>query len=75
MGKKMSTYYDKIQIVFQKLVEKEVSEILGRIGSGNIQSLDVYKFECGRIRGLDEANSLLNEAIRTVLGYDKTEEE
>ena len=70
----MSVFYDRVQAVFLQLAETRKQEIRDKICVGNIQALEVYKFECGKLHGLDEANSLLNEAIRKVLGYDTEEE-
>jgi hypothetical protein len=50
----------KVQQTFQD----EIKQIEHDLGRGQCSSHDTYKFECGAIRGLEQASSIIDEQLK-----------
>tara|TARA_R110002110_G_scaffold335381_1_gene546078 strand:+ start:201 stop:404 length:204 start_codon:yes stop_codon:yes gene_type:complete len=50
----------KVQQAFQD----EVTAIEQNLGTGQCSTLDSYKAECGRIAGLNQASSIVDEQLK-----------
>lgn len=54
----------QVEDIFSRELEKRVLERMTKISVGNLASFDQYRFECGILKGLQEAIELLEEAIK-----------
>jgi hypothetical protein len=65
------TYDTRLGQKFAELVEKETQDLKNVIAAGTLKPRE-YKYAAGRIKGLDDALGLYNEAISIVNGAERS---
>jgi hypothetical protein len=59
----MLTYDTRLTIILKQIISESITGLQIDISRGLLPSLDEYKFQAGKIRGLEMAVDAIDEAI------------
>lgn len=68
----MQTYNSRLAQVARSLMRAVIDDLSSTVSAGALSSFDEYKYYAGRIAGLRDAIDLIDEAIATIDGKERS---
>jgi len=66
----MQTFSDRIELEFNKLIDREIEEVKEVMAHGSLMSWDQYKYMSGKVAGFNRTLEILDEARKIVQGIE-----